>query len=57
MVRIISNFENSHKKYNKRNGFDFRTALHIAAEKGHIAVTKFLLEHGANLEARDDEGW
>ena len=57
MVRIFSNFENSYKKFNKRNEFDFRTALHIAAYWGKIDVTKVLVDHGANLEAQENSGW
>ncbi|XP_059474055.1 uncharacterized protein LOC132195835 [Neocloeon triangulifer] len=34
-----------------RNG---RTALHIAAAKGHIAVAEFLLSQGADVNSRDD---
>ena len=33
------------------------TALHRAAKLGRIEVTKFLLEHGANLEAKTNNGW
>ncbi|XP_059470956.1 ankyrin-3-like isoform X1 [Neocloeon triangulifer] len=31
-----------------------RTALHYAAEKGHIAVAEFLLSQGADINARDE---
>ena len=31
--------------------FDFRTALHYAAEEGYIDVTKVLVELGANVIA------
>ena len=30
-----------------------RTALHVAAEFGHLAATRLLLEHGMSVEARD----
>ena len=30
-----------------------RTALHCAAACGHLAVTEAILEHGADLEAKD----
>ena len=35
------------------------TALHRAARNGHVAVTRLLLEHGAdvNASARDSNGW
>jgi ankyrin repeat protein len=29
----------------------YYTALHIAAEKGHLEIVKLLLEHGANVNA------
>ena len=28
-----------------------------AAGKGHLQVTKILLEHGANIEAKNDENY
>ena len=31
-------------------------ALHCAAAEGNIDVTKFLVEHGANLEAKNYYG-
>ena len=54
--RIISIFENSCKKYNQRNEFDFRTALHRAAYWGQMDVTKVLVDHGGNLEAKNNRG-
>ncbi|KAI4518713.1 ankyrin, partial [Schizophyllum commune Loenen D] len=30
--------------------------LHCAAQRGHIELIKFLLQHGAALEVRDKEG-
>ena len=33
-------------------GEDGYTALHVSAEKGHLAVTKMFLKAGADLEAR-----
>ena len=56
MVRIFSNFENSHKKFNKRNEFDFRTALHWAAVRENIEVTKVLVDLGANFIATANTG-
>lgn len=32
------------------------TALHFAADKGFDAITKILMEHGANVNAQDDSG-
>jgi hypothetical protein len=33
--------------------YDGRTALHLAAEEGHFDVVKWLVEHGANVNATD----
>ena len=33
-----------------------QTALHGAAERGYTAVVKFLVEHGADLKAKDARG-
>lgn len=33
------------------------TALHAAAEKGQIKAVRWLLEHGAEVNAPTDEGW
>ena len=35
----------------------YSTALHVAAWRGHLVIVKLLLEAGANLEARDNQGW
>jgi hypothetical protein len=32
------------------------TALHFAADRGHLAVVQWLIRHGADLDAQDDEG-
>jgi ankyrin repeat protein len=32
-----------------------RTALHVAAEKGHMVVVKLLLQKGAELDSKDKE--
>ena len=32
------------------------TPLHYAAEFGHIKVTKFLIEKGANIEVKNEDG-
>jgi ankyrin repeat protein len=37
-------------------GANCYTALHAAAENGHLDVIKLLLEHGARVEARLDNG-
>ena len=34
-----------------------RTALHLAAIRGHVEVAKLLLERGADAECTDDDGW
>ena len=33
-----------------------KTALHVAAEKGHAAVARLLVEKGANVGAKDKDG-
>lgn len=33
------------------------TPLHVASFNGHLQVVKLLLQHGANVAARDKEGW
>jgi len=38
------------------NAVPHQTALHGAAERGYTALVKFLVEHGADLGARDASG-
>lgn len=33
------------------------TPLHVSAAKGYIRVMRLLLEHGANVNALDNDGW
>jgi len=30
-----------------------KTALHLAAQRGHVGVIKFLVEHGTQVDAKD----
>jgi ankyrin repeat protein len=39
----------------KREGFRDKTPLHCAAEEGHEATVKLLLEKGADIEAKDHD--
>lgn len=39
------------------NDFTHSTALICACQGGHEAVVKFLIENGANVEAKDKDGW
>ncbi|XP_059488485.1 uncharacterized protein LOC132204174 isoform X2 [Neocloeon triangulifer] len=39
----------------EKKGKQGKTALHWAAQKGHIAVTKFLLSKGADVNVRNDD--
>ncbi|KAI0281936.1 ankyrin repeat protein, partial [Russula aff. rugulosa BPL654] len=40
-------------KYTDSSGF---TPLHDASEDGNIEIARVLLEHGANVEVKDNEG-
>jgi ankyrin repeat protein len=34
-----------------------KTALHLAAQKSEVKIVEFLLKHGADVNARDDDGF
>ncbi|EXC34658.1 hypothetical protein L484_020426 [Morus notabilis] len=36
---------------------DTRTAIHVAAARGHVEALKFLLSIGGNADLADDRGW
>ena len=33
-----------------------RTPLHWSAENGHVAVVKYLVDHGADVNIQDEDG-
>ena len=37
-------------------GCRYKTPLHLDSFKGSLDISLLLLEHGANVDARDDEG-
>ena len=39
---------------NNAHGDDGQTPLQLASKEGHINVTRLLLEHGVDVDARDD---
>ena len=47
--------EEEEKKIEECDKFQM-TPLHYAAEFGHIKVTKFLIEKGANIEVENEDG-
>jgi ankyrin repeat protein len=42
---------------NAKNNYYGETPLHRASCQGHVQVVKALLEHGAEIEAKDNDGW
>ncbi|EDO35896.1 predicted protein, partial [Nematostella vectensis] len=42
---------------NARNPAEGATALHAACFEGNVSCARYLLEHGASVEARDNDGW
>ena len=43
------------KNYNDLIIYKGDTALHVACEKGHLPVVQYLIEKGANIEAKDKD--
>ena len=53
MGKVTSDASNNRPAYNSGN-----TALHLAAEKGLVAMAELLVAHGAALDARNaPSGW
>lgn len=47
---------NQDEDVNMRSIFESGTALHAAALRGHYRITKFLLDNGADVNAKDNDG-
>ena len=56
---LLKNYakETKNLKLELKNGQCKRTALHIAAAKGNLAITEKLLDHGAAIDVGDDTNW
>lgn len=54
-IRILSRLHSAGVNLNRRdrNG---QTALHLSVSLGKTAITRFLVDNGANVHARDNEG-
>jgi ankyrin repeat protein len=50
LERVKQIVEQEQREVDERDGFSY-TALHIAAEEGHVPVIEYLVAKGANLEA------
>jgi hypothetical protein len=53
LVNLRESFPSGHKPMST----DGYTPLHWAARGAHIRITRYLLEHGANVNAADASGW
>jgi ankyrin repeat protein len=42
---------------NSQDRYDDSTPLHLASEQGSVEIARTLIEHGADLSAKDDEAW
>ena len=42
---------------NKKKNDDDSAPIHLAAGKGHTATVKLLLDHGANIDLKNNYGW
>jgi ankyrin repeat protein len=62
-LRTIEGVEKFLEEYdiNARNEYgwtnDGWTALILASSNGHLEAVKYLIEHRANVNAKDDRGW
>mmetsp|Transcript_2205 Transcript_2205/g.4956 ORF Transcript_2205/g.4956 Transcript_2205/m.4956 type:complete len:289 (-) Transcript_2205:400-1266(-) len=55
LLRLLEEQESTTAFINVRDGGE--TALHLAAEEGHVDALRLLLEHGAAVSAQSSEGW
>jgi ankyrin repeat protein len=60
LIKVLLAFlENPEKQlqFINRTGKKGWTALHLAAFNGHIEIIRLLLQHGADLNAKDNQKW
>ncbi len=54
VVRLLLTYPEGRALVNKGDR-DENTPLHVASEKGHLEVAKVLVEHGAQIDAKNDD--
>jgi hypothetical protein len=56
-IQAVSFFAKSGNAVVNQKNIGGASALHIAARKGDLEISKILIENGANVNATDNEGW